>query len=81
MVSVAKDELYRLIEALPEKETPVVKRFLEFLLVQSKKEDQVWLEAELCELPPYDWGPEGPPKGKPVRYEAGIGLIVEGGKQ
>ncbi|WP_258359083.1 hypothetical protein [Moorella sulfitireducens (nom. illeg.)] len=31
-MSVAKEELYRLIEALPEKETPVVKRFLEFLL-------------------------------------------------
>ncbi|AOQ22687.1 hypothetical protein MTAT_26910 [Moorella thermoacetica] len=70
-MSVAKDELYRLIEALPDKETPVVKRFLEFVLIRSKTEDQAWLEAELSELPPYEWGPEGPPKGKPVRYEAG----------
>lgn len=51
-MSVAKDELYRLIEALPDKETPVVKRFLEFVLIRSKTEDQAWLEAELSELPP-----------------------------
>lgn len=46
----------------------------------AKDEDQAWLEADLGELPPYDWGPEGPPKGKPVRYKPGVGLIVEGGK-
>jgi len=80
-MSVAKDELYRLIEALPEKDTPVVKRFIEFLLIQVKTEDQAWLEADLGELPPYDWGKEGPPQGKPVRYESGAGLIIEGGKQ
>jgi len=80
-VSVAKDELFRLIEALPEKETLVVKRFLEFVLIRDKAEDQAWLEADLGELPPYDWGKEGPPEGKPVRYESSIGLIIEGGKQ
>ncbi|WP_081214295.1 DUF433 domain-containing protein [Neomoorella thermoacetica] len=47
----------------------------------SKTEDQAWLKAELGELPPYDWGSEGPPKGKPVRYESGIGLIITGDKQ
>lgn len=44
-------------------------------------EDQAWQEANLGGLlPPYEWGPEGPPKGKSVRYEPGVGLIVEGGK-
>lgn len=76
-----KDELHRLVEELPEKEAPAVKRFLEFILSKAKDEDQAWLEADLGDLPPYDWGAEGPPKGKPVRYKSGVGLIVEGGKQ
>ncbi|MBE3588158.1 MAG: hypothetical protein IMW93_06325 [Thermoanaerobacteraceae bacterium] len=80
-MGVSKVELHRLVEALPEKETPVVKRFLEFVLSKAEAEDQAWLEADLGELPPYDWGPEGPPEGKPVRYKPGVGLIVEGGKQ
>lgn len=28
----------------------------------------------------YDWGPEGPPQGKPVEYFPGVGLVVTGGK-
>ena len=80
-MSVPKDELHRLVEALPEQEIHVVKRFLEFILSRAQSEDRAWLEADVGELPPYDWGPEGPPKGKPVQYKPGIGLIVEGGKQ
>lgn len=79
-MSVSRDELHRLVDALPKKETGAVKRFLEFVLTRSEAEDEAWLEAGLGELPPYDWGPEGPPKGKPVRYEPGVGLVVEGGK-
>ncbi|MEW6425916.1 MAG: helix-turn-helix domain-containing protein [Bacillota bacterium] len=37
-MSVSKDELYRLIEALPERETPVVRRFLEFVLSVAERE-------------------------------------------
>ncbi|MBC7341174.1 MAG: hypothetical protein H5U02_01760 [Clostridia bacterium] len=80
-MGVPKDELHRLVEALPEKETSAVKRFLEFVLEKAEAEDRSWLEADLGELPPYDWGPEGPPKGKPVRYQPGVGLVVEGGKK
>ncbi len=29
---------------------------------------------------PYDWGPQGPPEGKPVEYLSGVGLVVVGGK-
>jgi predicted RNase H-like HicB family nuclease len=39
--------------------------------------DKEWLEADLAELPAYEWGPDGPPQGKPVRYQPGIGLIIE----
>lgn len=80
-MSIPKDELHRLVDALPEKETTVVKWFLEFLLSKTSEEDRVWLNADFGDLPPYDWGPQGPPKGKPVQYKPGIGLIIEGGKQ
>lgn len=46
------------------------------------EEDRAWLEADLGgELPPYDWGPDGPPKGKPVRYVPGVVPVVEGGRR
>ncbi len=79
-MSLAKEELYRLVDALPEKETLAVKRFLEFILRETNTEDEDWLDADLGELPPYEWGVQGPPKGKPVRYHPGVGLIIEGGK-
>jgi hypothetical protein len=41
-------------------------------------ESQRWLEADLGEdLPEYDWGPNGIPEDKPIRYESGTGFIVE----
>lgn len=40
-----------------------------------------WLEAELVEdLPPYEWGEQGVPSGKPIHYIPGRGFVVEGGK-
>jgi hypothetical protein len=79
-LSIVKEELHQLVDALPEKETLAVKRFLEFILRETNAEDKDWLEADLGELPPYEWGAQGPPKGKPVRYQPGVGLIIEGGK-
>jgi len=44
-------------------------------------EDHAWLYADLDgELPPYDWGPDGPPKGKPIKYVPGTGPVIEGGR-
>jgi excisionase family DNA binding protein len=41
-------------------------------------ETQSWLEADTSgPLPPYDWGASGPPKGQPVRYLSGVGLVIE----
>jgi hypothetical protein len=68
-LSVAKEELHQMVEALPEKETLAVKRFLEFILHETTAEDEGWLDADLGGLPPYEWGAQGPPKGKPVGYE------------
>ncbi len=45
------------------------------------EEDRAWLDADLGDtLPPYDWGSDGPPAGRPVRYVPGRGLIIEGGR-
>ena len=33
-MNITKEELYRLIDALPEKEVDTAKRFLEFLIIQ-----------------------------------------------
>ena len=41
--------------------------------------DAAWLEADLAgSLPPWDWGPEGRPRGIPVEYVPGVGLVIEG---
>ncbi len=79
-MSMAKEELHQLVDELPEKETLAVKRFLEFILREANNEDKDWLDADFGELPLYEWGAQGPPEGKPARYEPGVGLIIEGGK-
>ncbi|MGE5571881.1 MAG: helix-turn-helix domain-containing protein [Bacteroidota bacterium] len=46
---------------------------------EPSEEDRQWLEARIeAPLPPYDWGPGGPPKARPVRYVPGRGLVIEG---
>ncbi len=49
--------------------------------VEPSPEDRAWLEADCGgALPPYDWGPAGPPQGRPVWWVPGQGLVVEGGR-
>jgi len=79
-MSIEKNELYQLIDILPEKEISIAKRFLEFIIAQSHFEDQNWLDADLADWPSYEWGPEGSPTGKPIRYVEGKGLEIEGGQ-
>jgi len=44
-------------------------------------ENHSWLETDLGgELPPYEWGAEGIPEARPVRYIQGKGLFVLGEK-
>jgi hypothetical protein len=49
------------------------------------QEDKSWLESDLSnlfELEPYDWGEVDPQTtDKPIRYEQGVGFIIEGGKE
>lgn len=83
-------KLHRRLDALPEEELPIVERFLDFVFYQSgsdeegmREEDRAWLDADLSnmgDVEPYDWGPDGPPKTKPIDYVPGVGLVVRGGK-
>ena len=77
-MSAAKKELYEMIDALPEEKTQLLKMFLEILLSINSNEDKDWLEANLDKLAFYDWGPEGLPKGQPITFKPGVGLIVGG---
>lgn len=45
------------------------------------EESSEWLDADIGPpLPPFDWGSEGVPMLKPVRFVPGQGLIIEGGR-
>lgn len=81
-------ELHRLIDALPLHYAVLAKRILEAMVGQASEtsgsagEDQAWLGADLSRLgdyEPFEWGPQGAPKGKPVRYVDGVGFVVEDG--
>lgn len=44
---------------------------------EEQREDRIWLDADVGGLlPPYEWGPEGPPQGKPVHYIPGKGVLI-----
>jgi hypothetical protein len=83
-----REELKRLIDQLPDGQTDQALGILVALLrggpiegLEIDPETQTWMDADLGgPLPPYDWGPQGAPVGKPVRFEPGVGLVVEGGK-
>lgn len=46
---------------------------------ESDEFDSRWLDANWDKsLPPYEWGPNGIPAMKPVRYIPGKGLLIEG---
>ncbi len=38
---------------------------------------RVTRRADPSLLDPYDWGPDGIPEGKPIRYVPGQGFVVE----
>lgn len=86
----ARDELRRLIDELPDDLADEVLDFVQF--VQAKRagalgsgptdEDRAWLDADLAPpMEPYDWGPGGPPKGKPIVWdEARQAFVIVGGR-
>lgn len=85
MDNTLKEELIKAVEMLPNEKIGEVIDFIEYIKKRYEKEiyeeDRTWLDADLDKLPEYDWGQNGPPEGKPVKYIPGIGLIVIGGKE
>ncbi|MDB5101127.1 MAG: hypothetical protein JWM80_5548 [Cyanobacteria bacterium RYN_339] len=79
----SRDDLKRLIDQLADGQTDRAFSLL-VSLVQGEEldaETREWNEADLGgPLPPFEWGPDGPPEGKPVTFVPGVGLVVEGGK-
>lgn len=79
------EELACLIRRLPVQHAHAVKRLIELLLdgaagepVESGlpgEDDLQWMESD-GELPEYDWGPEGPPEGRPVYHVPGVGIVI-----
>ena len=43
--------------------------------------DLEWLDRDWGEIPPWEWGPQGPPSGLPVEYVPGVGLVIRGSKR
>jgi hypothetical protein len=81
----ATEQVFKLVKQLPIASQytlfSVLKTELHPHLQEPDLETQDWLEADLGEdFPPYEWGAEGIPTGKPVRYVSGRGLVVEGSK-
>ncbi|HUW64967.1 MAG TPA: hypothetical protein VMW83_09775 [Spirochaetia bacterium] len=69
------EDLHRLVDELPQSEKYAAQRLLEYLV------DKAWFDSDLGgPLPPFDWGPDGPPPVRPVRFDPDKGLVVEDGK-
>ena len=80
-----KERLHQLVDGLPDTAAQEAERYLRALAEGPAEgvpaEDRAWLEADPSrreEIDPYDWGPEGSPAVKPVRYTVGVGFVVEG---
>ena len=59
-----------------------VKNWIEGVLEDAleRQEDRAWMESDLSrlgEVEPYEWGKGELEEGEPVRYEPGVGLVVE----
>jgi hypothetical protein len=84
MDKVLKKRLIKIAETLPDKKIRKAIKFMKYLKNKNKKEmikeDEKWLNVSLTNFPEFDWGSEGPPKGRPVKYIEDVGIIVEGGR-
>ncbi|MBM3266860.1 MAG: DUF2281 domain-containing protein [Candidatus Sericytochromatia bacterium] len=78
------ERLLSVFERLPEGARGEVIDFAEFLAQKSgcegeaDEQDRAWLDADLSGLgrwEPYDWGPGGPPKGRPVIWDDARGVF------
>lgn len=87
------DLLPSLLAVLTDEEAGEILSFAEFIAAKHNRrhrppaldpESQAWMDADLSrmsEIEPYDWGPDGPPKGKPIVWNAESGrFVIVGGR-
>lgn len=82
-----RKKIINILKQLPDNKVKEVADFAEFLKDKDDnstegmtEEDKIWLETAYENWPEFDWGPEGPPKGRPVKYIEGKGIVIEGGR-
>ncbi|MDI6604552.1 MAG: hypothetical protein QME35_05380 [Thermoanaerobacteraceae bacterium] len=83
MDNAIEEKAIEMIKKLPKDKLAEVIDFIEFINQKNRREreeDKAWLDSNLKDWPDFDWGPDGPPNGRPVKYVKGIGLIIEGGR-
>jgi hypothetical protein len=84
-LELTSEQILMLVKQLPVAEKYALMSALNAELEQLQAipdaETSEWLEAPLVDdLPPYEWGTDGMPEGKPIRYVCDLGFVVEGGK-
>ena len=75
-----REELHDLVDRLPDSVTDEAARLLATLQDGPTEEDRAWMDSDLSrlgEFEPYEWGPAGPPEGRPIRYVPGRGPVIE----
>lgn len=78
------DSLDDFLDSFPSVSREQAQAFLEIAFQSAIAEEKDVLRAKLRgekkfmleELPPYDWGEEGIPEGKPIEYDPDFGFIV-----
>lgn len=79
-------ELRRRVKVAAASKDQSVKEWLEDQIGREleRELDRTWMESDLSRLgeyEPYEWEEGELEEGKPVRYEPGIGFVVEGGRK
>lgn len=77
-------ELRRRIRMAAASRDQSVKQWLEDVLADAleSEESRAWMDSDLSrlgEVEPYEWEEGELDEGEPVRYEPGVGLVVEKG--
>ena len=78
-------ELRRRVKVAAASKDQSVKEWIEDVIRREleRELDRSWMESDLSrlgEFEPYEWEEGELEEGKPVRYEPGVGFIVEGGR-
>jgi len=79
-------ELRRRVKVAAASKDQSVKAWLEDVIGREleREQDRTWMESDLSrlgEFEPYEWKEGELEEGKPVRYEPGVGFVVEGGRE